>query len=206
MDCICEAIARKEKNGYASDAESNGLFAVNLETEEATFLQLFPGELAGKRRLHCCAKWVDEKVFFVPASGSHIFVWEIDASKMVSLPVPDPDVALGSGYNHKMKFRAAVERDGALWCIPDTYPGAIKVDIQSFRTEICETPPEISAAVAGEKTLADQADKAWFAICNAQERTQALVVAAIEEKGILRENASLGLTDWLNVIAEEGKQ
>ncbi len=131
-----EAIAIKGNTGYASDYDRNGLFAVNMETGECSFLRMFDEESVSKKRLHCSAVWIDNRVFFIPCSGDRITIFNPEDRSIRSLKIPLPRHGQYSFYKQNYKFISAVQRGNYLWLVPSTYPGVLRLNIQTSAIKI----------------------------------------------------------------------
>ena len=125
MELISKAVATKGNIGYASDFERNGLFKINLETYECEYLHSFPDENINVTGLHCCAKWVENKIYFIPTAGKNIAVYDVESDEIKTIQIPDANRKYKSG----MKFISAVEYSDSLWIIPATYPGVLKLNM-----------------------------------------------------------------------------
>lgn len=136
MELIFEAIAMKGNIGYASDYNRNSLFEVNMETGECLFLRMFDEESVYKKRLHCSAVWIENRVFFIPGSGDRISIFYPEDSSLKSLKFPLPQNEQYSFYKKNYKFISAIQYGNYLWLIPSTYPGVLRLDIQTDEIKI----------------------------------------------------------------------
>lgn len=117
--------------GYASDYQRNGLFKVDACTGECIFLKLFCMEPVGQARLHCQAIIDNNKVYFIPASGKGIDVFNLNDCSMEYYALPLSVTNKYSFYNARFKFISAIKYQKALWLFPSTYPGVVRFDIET---------------------------------------------------------------------------
>lgn len=140
MNNECEltfvAIAIKDNVGYASDYDKNGLFEVDMKTGKCEFLDIFEEQPIQKKRLHSCAKWIEDKIYFIPDSANKIAVYNLNNRKLESISIPKPNENLYTFYKKNYNFIDALEYKGYLWLLPCTYPGVLKLDIQTNEIEI----------------------------------------------------------------------
>lgn len=136
IDLSFEAIAVDGNVGYASDYDMNGLYKVDLETGKCEYIALFPKESVDERRLHCCAKKVANRVYFIPAAGKFISVYDIADNSIHTLEIPMPAHHKYFFYKKKYKFIEAVVNSSYLWLIPSTYPGVIKVNLNTSDVQL----------------------------------------------------------------------
>lgn len=137
-ELIFEAIAIESDRGYASDYEYNGLYKVNMKSGICEYLGIFPDESANQKRIHCCAKWIGNKIYFIPAAGDKISIFHIDEESIESLGIPSPQTAKHTFYQKKYKFIEAVAFHSYLWLIPSTYPGVLRIDIRTNEIKVFE--------------------------------------------------------------------
>ena len=131
-----EAIAIKDNVGYASDYDLNSLYEVNIETGKCTFLTIFDEEPINRKRIHSCLKWIENKIYCIPGSGNKISVFNINSKTVKSISIPLPSKNKYAFYNEHYKFIDAVEYRGFLWLLPSTYPGILKLDMQTDEIEV----------------------------------------------------------------------
>ena len=133
-----EAIAIKGNIGYASDHDSNSLFRVDMETGECTFVSLFDDESVDRRRLHSSAMWIEDKVYFIPLAGDRISIFNTEDNSMQSIQIPLPNKEKYSFYRSNHKFVRIVRNKNYLWLVPATYPGVIRLDLQTNELKVFE--------------------------------------------------------------------
>lgn len=131
MELIFNVIAVKDNIGYASDFEKNGLFEVDIKSGECRFIMTFPNEEVMVTRLHEHAVWIGNKVYFIPAAGKHISVFDTETKEVVTIEIPQFTKKQNNNYNSKLKFAKAIEYNKHLWLIPATYPGIIRLDMNT---------------------------------------------------------------------------
>lgn len=54
----------------------NGLFKVNIESGDCEYIDSFPNEKMDIQRIHAKSEYVNNRVYFIPASGSFISVFD----------------------------------------------------------------------------------------------------------------------------------
>ena len=136
IELTFEAIAIKDNVGYASDYDSNSLFKVDMKTEECTFIGLFDDEPFDVKRLHSAAVWIDDKIYFIPLAGERISVFTISDNSMYSIQIPIPDRKKYTHYKKIFKFVRAVRNRNFLWLVPATYPGVLRLDLQTNEVKV----------------------------------------------------------------------
>ncbi len=133
MNLVFNVIAIKGDVGYASDFERNGLFEVNIKTGKSIYIGLFPKEEIMTSRLHSYCEWVDNKVFFIPSAGNNISIFDVDSKEIETIEIPAVSKKQNLGYKPKLKFSKAIPYSDYLWIIPATYPGIIKLDLNTHK-------------------------------------------------------------------------
>ncbi len=136
MELIFNAIAIKDNIGYASDYERNGLFEVDINTGACKYIRLFPNEEVMSSYLHSCCVWIENKVYFIPAAGKNISIYNVDTREIVTIEIPYELDGLNADYSKRLKFSKAFEREDYLWIMPATYPGIIKLNIKTEKIVI----------------------------------------------------------------------
>lgn len=141
MQMSFEAIVSIDKDfAIAAAMEFNGLFKVNLESGECSFLQLFPDEKYNKQRMFAKAVKYQNKVIFIPASAERLTVYDLAAKEIFYLDVISEGHIGNANFNRKYKFTEALIKENILYLIPSTYPGIVCVDLRSW--EISEVKIE----------------------------------------------------------------
>lgn len=124
-----EAIAFiNETIAYASDYICNGLYRLDTKTDEATFVALFPNEKINAWGLHSFALRVDNKIYFIPANGNNISVFNIDNESIESIRLPLIEQT-NKLYQRRYKFIYALVFDSYIWMIPSLYSGFIRLSL-----------------------------------------------------------------------------
>lgn len=131
-----EAIAIEGDVGYASDYNKNSLFKVDMITGECSFICFFEDEPVNFKRLHCSAIRIENRIYFIPGSGNRIDVFYPDDNFIESIKIPLPKSRQYSFYIAPYKFIRAVKRGNNLWLVPSTYPGVIKLDLQTNKIKV----------------------------------------------------------------------
>lgn len=126
-----EAIAVKKDIGYASAHDSNSLFRVDMKTGECTFIRVFDDESIDGKRLHSAAVWIGDNIYFIPLTGDRISIFDTENKSIQSIPIPLPTSEKGAFYKKNHKFVRAVKNRNCLWLVPSTYPGVLRLDLQT---------------------------------------------------------------------------
>lgn len=125
---------------YASCSEFNALFKVDLKTGDCTYISLFPEEHVNKRRLFIKAIYVNEKIYFIPASASAIYVFCPTANAFERIEIEEN--IDDKSYNANAKFADAFICENTIYILPATYPAIIKLDCKKNTLEyIVENMP-----------------------------------------------------------------
>lgn len=129
-----EGIAQIDENtAYASCSEFNALFKVDLKTGDCTYISLFPEEHINKRRLFIKALYVNEKIYFIPASASAIYVFCPKTNTFERIEIEEN---IGDKpYNANAKFADAFIHENTIYILPATYPAIIKLDCRKNTLE-----------------------------------------------------------------------
>ncbi len=136
MELIFNVIAIKNNIGYASDFERNGLFEVDIATGECKFVKMFPNEEIMITRLHDYAEWIENRIYFIPAAGKHISVFNTETEEIGTIEIPQFSKKENNNYNPKLKFIKAIEYNKYLWLIPATYPGILRLNIDTKEVKL----------------------------------------------------------------------
>lgn len=136
IELTFEAIAIKGNVGYASDHDSNSLFRVDMVTGECTFVRLFDEESVDRKRLHSAAIWIDNKVYFIPLVGEGISIFNTEDNSMQFIQIPCPNSEKYSFYKKNHKFVRGVRNRNDLWLVPSTYPGVLRLDLQTNEVKV----------------------------------------------------------------------
>lgn len=127
-----EAIGIIDNNiAYASLRELNGLFRVNLKSNNCTYISMFPNEEAGEKRLHCSAKYYSNKIYFIPRAADYISVLDLQTEKIYQITIPFPAENKTLYYYKKAKFAASCIYNNILWLLPATFPGILKMNMDT---------------------------------------------------------------------------
>lgn len=124
--------------GYASDFEMNGLYEVDLKTRKCKYIMFFPNEVITRKRIHCTALYHSSKVFFIPMTGDYISIYDIHKKMMNQILIPSPNVR-NSFYKERQKFSKAVYYEGYIYIFPFTYPGILRLDIETNQITILDS-------------------------------------------------------------------
>lgn len=111
---------------YASCSEFNSLFKVDLKTGHCTYISLFLEEHINKKRLFIKALYVNEKIYFIPASASAVYVYSPKTNTFKRIEIEEN---IGDkSYNVNAKFADAFLYEGNIYILPATYPAIVKLD------------------------------------------------------------------------------
>lgn len=124
-----EAIAINNNCGVASNYDRNGLFRVNIDSGECSFISLFEREHINGKRLHCSAEWIGDKIYFIPGAAKTISIYDIKKNTIETIHIPLPKKKQYLFYKPQYKFVGAVKNKKFLWLVPSTYPGVIRLNI-----------------------------------------------------------------------------
>lgn len=131
-----EAIAFVSDNiGFASAYEFNGLYKVDIASEECEFISIFPQEKLDGKRIHCTAKYIMGKVYFIPASGKFISIYNIEKNELIQIAVPECK-QMPVFYKKRYRFINGVLNGENLWLVPSTYPGIVQLNLISNKMTI----------------------------------------------------------------------
>lgn len=107
-----------------------------MSTGECEFIRLFDGEPFKGKRLHCTAIWIDSKIYFIPGSANKIAVFCPENNSMEFIEISLPKPKQYKFYRSQFKFIKAIRNEDALWLVPCSYPGIIKLNIQSHTIQV----------------------------------------------------------------------
>ena len=129
IDITFEAIAIKGDYGYGSEYDKNGLYRVDINSGKCLFINLFEGEYINKKRLHCSAEWIGDKIYFIPGSAQNVSIYDLKNGKIETINIPKPSKKKYPFYKLQYKFVGAVQCRNYLWLVPATYPGILKLNL-----------------------------------------------------------------------------
>jgi hypothetical protein len=136
MELVFDVIAIKDHIGYASDFEKNGLFEVDIESGECKFIKTFPNEDIMVNRLHGHAEWIEGRIYFIPSAGNNISVFYPETTEIETIEIPRIVKKRDDFYNLKLKFVKSIVHNGFLWIIPATYPGILKLNLNTHKISL----------------------------------------------------------------------
>ncbi len=116
---------------YASLRELNGLFRVDLKSNNCTYLSMFPNEKEGENRLHCSAEYYNNKIYFIPRAADYISILDLNTEKIYQTAIPVPAENKKLYYYKKAKFAASCIYNNSLWMLPATFPGILKMNMDT---------------------------------------------------------------------------
>lgn len=187
-----EAIAIKGDVAYASDYERNGLFKVNMSTGECEFIRLFDDEAVNKSRIHCSAIWIGTQIYFVPASGNRITIYNPEDNSMVSVEIPLPKLKQYSFYRAQFKFIRAIKREDNLWLVPCSYPGVVKFNLLNYSVQVFDEWIEnddyffrIGVGVESEKIIAANGKNNAVLIFDMEKESGEIVRIGAKNNGVM---------------------
>lgn len=127
-----EAIARVDNEyAFGSSSTFNGLFQINMNTGECSYLCLFPDEKIFARRLHAKAFLYKNKVFFVPCAANNISVYDIEENHITTIKIKDADNKKYPWYLKNNKFNDGILYQDNLFLLGSTYPAIVKLDLRT---------------------------------------------------------------------------
>lgn len=128
-----EAIVSIDENSaIASAMEFNGLFEVNLDSGECSFLRLFPDEKYNKQRMFAKALKFQNKVIFIPASADKLAVYDLVGKEIFYINVISEDSVGKNSFNKNYKFTEGIIKEDILYLIPSTYFAIVWVDLKTW--------------------------------------------------------------------------
>lgn len=127
-----EAFAKVNTSvAYAASYEFNAVFKVNLNTENCSYIGMFPDEKINGKRLYTKALYINGKVYFVPASAKRIAVLDVYSEEMDMLDIEEVDVKKYPFYKSNAKFNGGIVYQNWIYMIACTYPGIIRIDSET---------------------------------------------------------------------------
>ncbi len=129
MKLIFETIAIKDNTGYASNYNENGLFKVDMNTGECTFLCTFPDEKIFDKRMFSKAVWLGNLIYFIPAAANALHIFNVENNTIKRVEIPRVDKNIYQFYYGSCKFIDAVVYESVLWMIPSSYPGMLRMNL-----------------------------------------------------------------------------
>lgn len=126
-----------EDTAYASCIDFNGLFKVNLKTDELEFVDIFPDEELNKTTIHCSAIYHKGSVYFVPAYGNSLHIYNIEKNEIISIKLPAIEQK-NVLYKARYKFIDGRIIDNIFWLIPSTYSGILKINISEYSVMVID--------------------------------------------------------------------
>lgn len=134
-----EAIGIIDNNiAYASLRELNGLFRVDLKSNNCTYISMFPNEKTGGNRLHCKTEYNNKKIYFIPRAAEYISVLDLKTEKIYQIAIPLPAENKRLYYDKGAKFADSCIYDNSLWLLPATFPGIIKMNIDTEEISVID--------------------------------------------------------------------
>lgn len=153
-----EAIAFGENGvGYAASAEFNGLFKVNVQNGECTYISVFPNEALDGKRLYFAAAYSRGKVVFAPHEADNIAIYDIASNLLEILPF---DMNESIKFNRNVKFADILAFDGNFFLIGATYPFIVKLNAETKQLKYI--PMDIDEPFLFRKATCVQGDLAFI--------------------------------------------
>lgn len=137
LDLEFEAIVKiNDDTAIAASYAYNALFEVRIATGECTYLLMFPNEKVDGQRLYTKALYIEGKVYFVPAAADNIAIYDIETGALKQIEIPKPDEQkYKQKYKKNAKFNGGVIYGHYVFMTPCTYPGVIRININTHETE-----------------------------------------------------------------------
>lgn len=120
-----------ESTAYASCIDFNGLFKVDLQKDCIEVIGIFPNEDMNRTQMHASAVYSDGKVYFIPASGNHLHIYDVDINEIKSIELPEI-VQKNILYNSRYKFIDGYIIGNDFLMIPSTYSGILKISLNDY--------------------------------------------------------------------------
>lgn len=114
-----------EKTAYASGYGINGLFKIDLDTEECEFIKFFPDANIWTSRLFFSAVQGKRGIYFSPASADYIAVYDISSGKISQIPIPPLE---NMKKKSALKFGDVFCYHGCVYFVGATYRYILKLN------------------------------------------------------------------------------
>lgn len=220
-----EAIVSINENcAIASAMEFNGLFKVDLENGECTFLQFFLEEKRDQQRLFAKALKYQNKVIFIPGAAEKLAVYDWTKNAIYYKVVLSKDDTTPALFNRFYKFTEALIKGNILYLIPSTYRAIVLVNLESwvvseiqidtsekfmFRKGMCEVDSSVFIPSVINNLVLEfnyctlkvtihhvgESNQGCWSICNCNGL---FYLAPKSKGGILRWNKESGIVEELN--------
>jgi len=131
-----EAVARIDCD-YAVGSCSlfNGLFRINMNTGECSYLRMFPNEKAFVKRLHTKALLYENKIYFIPCAADYISVYDIEKDSITEIELQKIDLKKYPWYLKNNKFNDGIMYQDNVFMIGSTYPAIVKLNLKADSLE-----------------------------------------------------------------------
>ncbi len=132
MNRFVMAAAVIENILYFSDRYSNGLYQLNLDDGESTFIDYFFNEKAGEM-LYLQAYIFEKKIYFIPGLAENIACFDTISKEITYIDLPPDGIVLhGVDGIFAEKFRCQ-RKENILWMMPVGYNLFLRLDLSNER-------------------------------------------------------------------------
>ena len=134
----------------------NSLWTMDKRTCEVKHIGFFPEEKGDKWRQFYSIVKAEDRLFFIPLAADHIAVYSIAAKQFSTISIPQhPDfIERKVKFNSDSKFIDGYVYGSNLYLAPNTYPGILKYNLDTGRTEILDDwIPELDSLIETQYSL-----------------------------------------------------
>lgn len=119
---------------YFSQYCGNGLCRRRIGDNQAELISIFPDEKQDEIDLFSAVHLYNDKLYFVPSKARHIGVFDL-LDNSISVAVIEKNFENLKYYDERHKFESSYLIDNYLYMIGCTYPGIVKVNLDSMEME-----------------------------------------------------------------------
>ena len=126
---------------WGASTNYNGIFKIDKLNFSAKLVAIIDGENPSPYRLYCNIVFAEGKLFLVPFGGNFFVVFDTATDELFQIPVKTPENE--NNYEPIRKFNSAYEYEGSMIFIGDSYPGLVRINIETLNAEYfedCFTP------------------------------------------------------------------
>ena len=116
----------------------NGIFKADKKTGKSQFITNFPQYPNYAVRLYIACTLVRRKIVFAPCNAKEISIYDIDKKELNTIPLDKRTVE----HCKSALFYAAFEYEGFAYLIGMSYPGILKIDVDTYEVSIIRGPFE----------------------------------------------------------------